>query len=239
MKTLAKNIAVLIIALVASINFANAQSVKAYQKADSTMQSKYSKNAYMVVRHGNNSAKAEISGVYDFMDKSFGANAKLYWFHYGWMYGIDGSYLQDRSSVNAFAGYRFTGPKSPVFVEASAGAGMTQQWNITGNAGDISGDVNGEYVMLLASSKMNFSAFGEVKFGARLGKRVELFAAGRILGLFSEGKYSDAANKIILNNNNGKPLQIVQKTAEGHKALLVENLKKAHGQLLVGFTVWF
>lgn len=238
MKTF-KYIAVLVIALCASINFASAQTVKAYAKADSTMKSSYSKNAYMVVRHGNNSAKAEISGVYDFMDKKFGANAELYWFRYGHKYGIGGGYMEDRSSVYAFYGYRFTGPKSPVFVEASAGAGMTQQWNITGNAGDISGDVNGEYVMLLASSKMNFSAFGEVKFGARLGKRIELFAAGRILGLFSEGKYSDAANKIILNNNNGKPLQIVQKTAEGHKTLLVENLKKAHGQLLVGLTVWF
>lgn len=232
------NIAVLMIALVASVNFANAQSIKAYHQADSTMKASYSKNAYMVVRHGNNSAKLDVAATYDFMDKSFGANAKLYWFHYGWMYGIDGGYMQDRSSVNAFAGYRFTGPKSPVFVEANVGAGITQQWNISGNAGDIQGDVTGEYIMLLASSKMSLSAFGEIKLGAKLGKRVELFASGRALYLPYEGKYSDTANKLILESN-GKPLQVFEKSAEGKKELLVNDLNKFHAQISLGLTVWF
>lgn len=238
MKATVKNIAVLMIALVASVNFANAQSVKAYQQADSTMKASYSKNAYMVVRHGNNSAKLDVAAAYDIMDKSFGANAQLYWFHYGWKYGIDGSYLQDRSSVNAFAGYRFTGPKSPVFVEANVGVGLTQQWNISGNAGDIQGDVNGEYIMLLASSKMSLSAFGEIKLGARLGKRVEIFAGVRGLYLPYEGKYNDAANKLILESN-GKPLQVFEKSAEGKKELLVNGLNKFHCQVSLGVSFWF
>lgn len=233
-----KNIAVLVIALVASVNFANAQSVKAYQQADSTMKASYSDNAYMVVRHGNNSAKLDVAAVYDVMDKSFGANAQLYWFRYGWKYGIDGSYLQDRSSVNAFAGYRFTGPQSPVFIEANIGAGITQQWSISGNAGDIQGDVNGEYIMLLASSKMSFSAFGEIKLGAKVSKRVELFAGVRGLYLPYEGKYTDAANKLILESN-GKPLQVFEKSAEGKKELLVNDLKKFHCQVSLGVTIWF
>lgn len=238
MKATLKNIAVLIIALCASVNFANAQTIKSYAKADSTMKSSYSKNAYMVVRHGNNSAKLDVAAVYDIMDKTAGANAQLYWFHYGWKYGIDGAYLQDRSSVNAFAGYRFTGPKSPVFVEANIGAGITQQWNISGNAGDIAGDVNGEYIMLLASSKMSFSAFGEIKLGARVSNRVELFAGVCGLYLPYEGKYSDTANKLILESN-GKPLQVFEKSAEGKKELLVNDLNKFHCQVSLGLTVWF
>lgn len=237
MRTL-KNIAVIVIALCASVNFASAQSVKAYHQADSTMKASYSKNAYMVVRHGNNSAKLDIAAVYDVMDKSFGAQAQLYWFHYGWKYGIDGGYMQDRSSVNAFAGYRFTGPKSPVFVEANIGAGLTQQWNISGNAGDIQGDVNGEYVMLLASSKMSFSAFGEIKLGAKVSKRLEVFAGVRGLYLPCEGKYNDTANKLILESN-GKPLQVFEKSAESKTELLVNNLKKFHCQASIGITVWF
>ncbi len=226
------------IALVASVNFANAQSVKAYQQADSTMKASYSKNAYMVVRHGNNSAKVEAAAVYDFPDNSFGANAKLYWFDYGWMYGIDGGYLRNRSSVNAFAGYRFTGPKSPVFVEANIGAGMTEQWKITGSAGDISGAVNGEYIMLLATSKFQFSCFGEVKFGVKLGGRCELFASARGLYLPFEGKYNDAANKLILESN-GKPLQVFEKSTESKKELLVSDLNKFHVQASLGLTIWF
>lgn len=238
MKTTVKNIAVIVIALMASVNFANAQSIKAYQQADSTMKASYSKNAYMVVRHGNNSAKLDVAAAYDIMDKSFGANAKLYWFHYGWMYGIDGGYLQNRSSVNAFAGYRFTGPKSLVFVEANIGAGMTEQWKITGSAGDISGDVNGEYIMLLATSKFQFSCFGEVKFGVKLGGRCELFASARGLYLPFEGKYNDAANKLILESN-GKPLKVLEKSAESKKELLVSDLNKFHVQASLGLTIWF
>ena len=238
MKTQIKNIAVSIIALCASVNFANAQTIKAYQQTDSVIKASYSKNAYMVVRHGNNSAKVEAAATFDVMDKTAGANAKLYWFHYCLTYGIEGSYLQNRSSVNAFAGYRFTGPKSPVFVEANVGAGLTQQWNISGNAGDIQGDVTGEYVMLLASSKMSLSAFGEIKLGARLGKRVEIFAGVRGLYLPFEGKYSDTANQLLLESN-GKPLQVFEKSAESKKELLVNNLTKFHAQVSLGVSLWF
>ncbi len=222
----------------ASVNAVKAQTIKAYAASDSTINKTYSKNAYMVVRHGNNSAKLEVAGLYDVMDKSFGAQAKLYWFHYGWMYGLDGSYMENRSSVSAFAGYRFTRPSSPVFAEANIGAGLTQQWNISGNAGDIAGDLDGEYVMLLASSKMSFSAFGEVKLGARLSNRVELFAGVRGLYLPYEGKYNDTANTLLLESN-GKPVQVFEKSAEGKKELLVEDLSKFHIQVSLGVSIWF
>lgn len=233
-----KNIFVIVIALVASVNFANAQSVRTNHKADSLVSTNYSKNAYMVVRHGNNSAKVEAAAVYDFMDKKAGAQAQLYWFHYGHKYGIEAGYMENRSSVNAFYGYRFTNPASKVYVEANVGAGLTQQWNISGNAGDIQGNVNGEYVMLLASSKMSFSCFGELKAGVKLGKRIELFAAARGLYLTTEGKYSDSANKLILESN-GAPLKVVEKSAENKTELLVNNLKKFHVQASIGVSIWF
>lgn len=227
-----------IIALCASVNFANAQSVKANHKADSLISTNYSKNAYMVVRHGNNSAKVEAAAVYDFMDKKAGAQAQLYWFHYGHQYGIEAGYMENRSSVNAFYGYRFTNPASKVYVEANVGAGLTQQWNISGNAGDIQGDVNGEYVMLLASSKMSFSCFGELKAGVKVSKRVEIFAAARGLYLPYEGKYNDTANKLLLESN-GRPLQVFEKSAESKKELLVNNLTKFHAQVSLGVSIWF
>lgn len=237
MKTL-KNIFAVVIALV-SVNFANAQSVKENHQADSLMKSHYSKNAYMVVRHGNNSAKLEVAGVYDVMDKTAGAQASLYWFAYGHKYGIEGSYLENRSSVNAFYGYRFTKPSSKVFVEANVGVGLTQQWKITGNAGDITGGVNGEYIMLLATSKMSFSCFGEIKLGARVSKRVELFAGVRGLYLPSEGKYTDAANKLMLDSGNGTPIKVYEKSAESKKELLVKDLSKFHVQASIGVSIWF
>lgn len=238
MKTTVKNIAVIVIALVASVNLASAQSVKANHKADSVIKASYSKNAYMVVRHGNNSAKVEAAATFDVMDKTAGAQAQLYWFHYGHQYGFEAGYMENRSSVNAFYGYRFTGPKSQIFVEANVGAGITQQWNISGNAGDISGDVNGEYIMLLASSKMSFSCFGELKAGVKVSKRVEIFAGVRGLYLPYEGKYNDTANKIILENN-GAPLKVVEKSAESKKELLVNNLTKFHAQVSLGVSIWF
>lgn len=228
----------LIIAAIVAIfaTAANAQEFKSNAKADST-KSVYGKNAYMVVRHGNNSAKLAVRGVYDFMDKKAGAQADLYWFAYGHSYGIEAGYMENRSSVNAAYSYRF-GKPSTVYAELGLGAGITQQWNITGNAGDITGDLNGEYVMLLASSKMSFSCFGELKVGARLGKRIEIFGAVRGLYLPSEGKYTDAANKLILNSN-GKPVQVVEKSAESKTTLLVENLKQVHLQASIGLSIWF
>lgn len=276
MKNIFKNIAVFIIAFMASVNFAGAHSLSAdstkkasyseiagvdslsvdstkqdsesksagarrfkpYHSADSTIKASYSSNAYMAVRHGNNSAKVEAAAVCDIMDKSFGANAKLYWFRYGWMYGAEIGYLRNRSSVNAFAGYRFTRPRSPVLFETNLGVGMTEQWKITGSAGDISGDVNGEYIMLLATSKFQFSCFGEVKFGVKLGGRFELFASARASYLPFEGKYSDTTNKLILESN-GKQLQVLEKSAEDKKELLDKDFYKVHCQVSLGVSFWF
>lgn len=216
---------------------ANAQELKLNAKADSSMHSGYGKNAYMVVRHGNNGWHASANGIYDIVDKKAGASVKLSRFIYGHSIGIEGNYLEKRSSFNAFYKYRL-GKPSTVYCTIGAGAGMTEQWGITGSAGDISGDVTGSYMMLLGTSKLQFSCYGEIELGVRLGKRIDLIAGVRGVYLPSEGKYTDAANELILNSG-GKPLQVVQKSGAEYKELLVKDLKSFHPQFSLGISIWF
>ena len=190
MKSL-KIFATCLILLVAS-NIATAQNNDA---------SSYNDDQRWKMLYGDRCFLGEAFAVYDIMDGKAGGGLSFTFFRKGNHYGIEGYYMENRSSLHAF--YKrdlVRNPRSWFVPQIGAFAGLGEQLMGSATRVDISGDnINGNINSYLATYKMRPQVGAEINFEFRLGKKVSLNAGVRGMYRFFEGKLVDAAGKVDLN----------------------------------------
>ena len=208
-----KFMATCLILLVAATISANAQT--------SNDASSYNDDQRWKMLYGDRCFLGEAFAVYDIMDGKIGGGISFTFFRKGNHYGLEGYYMENRSSLHAF--YKrdlVRNPRSWFVPQIGAFAGLGEQLMGSATRVDIKGDnITGDINSYLATYKMRPQVGAKLNFEFRIGKKFSLNAGVQCLYRFFEGKIVDAAGQVdidgaeaVISNGNGNGTVPLKKT---------------------------
>lgn len=186
-----KYFATMIILLVAATINATAQT-------SNNDASSYNDDQNWKMLYGDRCFLGEAFAVYDIMDGKAGGGLSFTFFRKGNHYGIEGYYMENRSSLHVF--YKrdlVRNPRSWFVPQIGAFAGLGEQLMGSATQVDIKGDnITGDINSYLATYKMRPQIGAKLNFEFRLDKKLSLNAGVQCMYRFFEGKIIDAAGQV-------------------------------------------